>query len=212
LKLRIASLSLLALCLVALPAVAQTVYDNGPINGTTDGWTINSGFVVSDTFTTGGGNVTGLAFGAWVFPGDILESAEVEISSSEFGGTVYSDQVVNFSQSGCSGNQYGFNVCTESGTLGSAVNLAAGTYWLNLDNAVVNDGDPIYWDENSGPSSASENSVGTIPSESFTVLGGTSTTTTTTTSTTGTVPEPSSIMLFGSGILGLAGVLRRKLF
>ena len=28
----------------------------------------------------------------------------------------------------------------------------------------------------------------------------------------GTVPEPSSIMLFGSGILGLAGVLRRKLY
>ena len=56
-----------------------------------------------------------------------------------------------------------------------------------------------------------ENSVGTIPSESFTVLG-TNTSTTTTTTTTGTVPEPSSIMLFGSGILGLAGVLRRKLF
>ncbi|HUK73897.1 MAG TPA: PEP-CTERM sorting domain-containing protein, partial [Candidatus Bathyarchaeia archaeon] len=71
--------------------------------------------------------------------------------------------------------------------------------------------DPIYWDENSGPSSASENSVGTIPSEAFTVLGGTSSSTTTT-STTGTVPEPSSILLFGSGILGLAGVLRRKLF
>jgi PEP-CTERM motif-containing protein len=28
----------------------------------------------------------------------------------------------------------------------------------------------------------------------------------------GSTPEPSSIMLFGSGILGLAGVLRRKLF
>jgi len=26
------------------------------------------------------------------------------------------------------------------------------------------------------------------------------------------MPEPSSIMLFGSGILGLAGVARRKLF
>jgi hypothetical protein len=35
--------------------------------------------------------------------------------------------------------------------------------------------------------------------ESFTLTGG------------GTTPEPSSILLFGSGILGLAGVLRRKL-
>jgi hypothetical protein len=207
LKLRIASLSLLALCLVALPAMADTVYDNGPINGTTDAWTINFGFVVSDTFTVGGGGATvnGLAFGAWLFPGDVLQSAEVSITDSEFGGTTFFDGVVNFTQSGCVGNQYGFNVCTETGSF-TDTNLAAGTYWLNLQNASVNTGDPIYWDENSGPSQASENSVGTIPSEAFTLTGGTTTT------SSGTVPEPSSIMLFGSGILGLAGVLRRKLF
>jgi hypothetical protein len=65
-KLRIATLSLLALCLAAVPAVAQVVYDNGPINGTTDGWTINFRFSVSNTFTTSGGTLTGLDFGAWV--------------------------------------------------------------------------------------------------------------------------------------------------
>ena len=211
-KLRIVSLSLLVLCLAAVPAMAQ-LYTNGPINGTTDAWTINSGFVVSDTVVLGAqGTATGISFGAWAFPGDVLESAQVSITSSEFGGTSFYNAVVNFTQSGCSGNQYGFNVCTETSTSSfGSVNLAAGTYWLNLANAVVNTGDPIYWDENSGPSSASENSVGTIPSEAFTVLGG-STSSTSSTSTTGTVPEPSSIMLFGSGILGLAGVLRRKLF
>jgi len=212
LKLRIASLSLLALCLVALPAMADTVYDNGPINGTTDAWTINFGFVVSDSFSISGGGATvnGLAFGAWLFPGDVLQSAEVSITDAEFGGTTFFDGVVNFTQSGCVGNQYGYNVCTETGSF-SDTNLADGTYWLNLQNASVNTGDPIYWDENSGPSQASENSVGTIPSEAFT-LTGTGGTTSTTTTTGGTVPEPSSIMLFGSGILGLAGVLRRKLF
>ena len=56
--------------------------------------------------------------------------------------------------------------------------LNAGTYWVNLQNAVVNTGDPVYWDENSGPSLASESSVGTIPSESFTILGEATTTTT----------------------------------
>jgi hypothetical protein len=203
----IISLSLLALCVIAVPAVAQTVYSNGSINGTTDAWTINFGFVVSDTFLvpTGGSTINGLAFGAWLFPGDVLQTAEVQITSAEFGGTTFADQTVSFVQSNCSGNQYGHNVCTETGSF-SPLNLAAGTYWLNLDNAVVNFGDPIYWDENSGPSSASENSVGTIPSESFTVLGGTSTTSST------SVPEPSGIMLLGSGILGVAGVLRRKLF
>ena len=62
---------------------------------------------------------------------------------------------------------------------------------------------------------ASNNSIGSIPSESFTVdgcnLGGCETSTTTT-STTTSVPEPSSIMLLGSGILGLASLLRRRLF
>ncbi|MGB8769522.1 MAG: PEP-CTERM sorting domain-containing protein, partial [Candidatus Korobacteraceae bacterium] len=64
---------------------------------------------------------------------------------------------------------------------------------------------------NSGPSAAYHNLLGAVPSESFTITGGSTTTSSTTTSTTGTTPEPSSIMLFGSGILGLAGVLRRKL-
>ncbi len=108
---------------------------------------------------------------------------EISITSSEFGGTTYFNGVVNFTQSGCSGNQYGFNICTETSSNFSGPNLAAGTYWVNLSNAIVNTGDPVYWDENSGvgcescgcPSLASENSVGTIPSESFTHAGGSAT-------------------------------------
>jgi hypothetical protein len=216
LKQHILWLSLISSWLVAVPAMAQvnnTTYSNGPINGTNDAWTINSGFVASDTFTVGSGGspVNGLNFGAWVFPGDVLQSAQIQITSSEFGGTTFFSGTVNFTQYACSSNQYGYNVCQEGSSVFGPVNLAIGTYWLNLDNAFVNDADPVYWDENSGPSSASENSVGTIPSEAFTVLGGTSTSSGVT-STTSTVPEPSSIMLFGSGILGLAGLLRRKLF
>ncbi len=211
-NLRVTLCALLLVALVAIPAAAQNIlYENGPINGTTDAWTINSGFVVSDTFTIPTCDqcaLQSLQFGAWTFAGDVLETADVSITSGEFGGTTYFDGTVSFTQSGCSGNQYGFNVCTESGSLPNIV-LNRGTYWLNLSNAVVNDGDPIYWDENSGvgchspgcPSLASENSVGTIPSEAFTISGENS-----------TVPEPSSILLLGSGLLALAGLGRRKLF
>ena len=212
-KMRIASLSLLALCLAVVPAVAQTVYSNGAINGNTDAWTVNFGFVVSDTFNVTNNNttITGGSFGMWLFSGDTLTSAELSITSGENSGTSYFDQTVNFTQGSCTANQYGYNVCQENTTF-SGPTLNAGTYWLNLQNASVPSGDPVYWDENSGGSQASENSVGSIPSEAFTVLGTSSSTTSTSTSTSTSVPEPSSIMLFGSGILGLAGVLRRKLF
>ncbi len=199
--------------LAASPAVAQNdLYDNGPTNGTVDAWTINFGFIVSDTFTTGAAtSVSELTFAAWLFPGDILESAEVSITSSEFGGTTYFNGSVNFSQSGCVTNQLGLSVCDESGSFGP-VNLNAGTYWLNLQNAVVNTGDPVYWDENSGPSRASQNSVGTIPSESFSLNAcGTDGKSSPGCGPPPTSPEPSSFLLFGSGVLAIFGSARRFL-
>ena len=162
------------------PPQGGPIYDNGPINGNTDAWTINFGFVVSDTITiVDATSVTGTNFGAWLFPGDTLEFAEVSITSEPNGGTSYFDQTVNFTQSGCTINQDGYNVCTETSDSFNSSTLQPGTYWVNLQNAEVNTGDPVYWDENSGvgcsspgcPSQAQESSVGTIPSESFTMLG-----------------------------------------
>jgi uncharacterized repeat protein (TIGR03803 family) len=149
------------------------VYDNGPTNGNTDAWTINFGYIVSDSFPVGTDNssVTGMSFAAWLYPGDTVTSVEVSITSSENGGTSYFDQVVNFTQGTCTNNEYGYNVCNETASF-SGPTLNTGTYWVNLQNATVTSGDPVYWDENSGPSLAYESSLGTIPSESFTILGG----------------------------------------
>ncbi len=158
------------------PPQGGVLYDNGPINGTTDAWTINFGFIVSETFTVTGsssGPVTGMSFGAWLFPNDTLGFAEVSITSEPNGGTSYFDQTLNFTQSDCAVNQYGYDVCTETSSNINGPTLQPGIYWVNLQNASVPSGDPVYWDENSGvgcmspgcPSQAQESSVGTIPSE-----------------------------------------------
>ena len=212
-KLRIALLVLVCLALAAIPAVAQTLYENGPVNGQVDAWTINFGYAVTDSAQVNG-TVAGFSFWAWLIPGDTISNVELSIGSSPYG-TDQFDGFVNVTSSNCFGNSFGYNVCDETASLnGPTLN---GNYWFTLQNANVPSGDPVYWDENSGvgctssgcPSQAQENSIGSIPSEAFTVSGGTTSTSST---TTGTTPEPSSIMLFGSGILGLAGVLRRKLF
>jgi hypothetical protein len=108
-KMHIALLALLTvvcLMMVVAPAMAGIVYDNGPINGSTNSWVINFGFWVSDSFTVSSGNntISGLAFGAWLIPGDTLTSAEVSLTSDVNGGISYFDQTVNFTQSGCSVN------------------------------------------------------------------------------------------------------------
>jgi PEP-CTERM motif len=218
LKLRITSLSLLFLCMIwVVPAFADTGYDNGPVNGQVDAWTINFGFSVSNSLRCCRPGppdaITGLLFYAWVEPGDTISSVEVQFGSAPFGNDLF-DGVVGLTQSNCATNQYGYSVCLESGSF-SGPNLN-GNAWLTLSNANVPSGDPVYWDENSGvgcmspgcPSQAQENTIGTIPSEAFTVLASSTSTSST---TTGTTPEPGSIVLFGSGVLALLGVLRRKL-
>ena len=136
----------------------------------------------------------------WAYPGDTALTVDWSITSAEFGGTTYGSGTASLTSTFISSNQYGYDIDRLSAS-GLNVAVGAGTYWLNLQNATTAFGDPVYWDENSGPSSASESAVGTIASEAFDISG----------TPDPPTPEPSSILLFGSGILGLAGVLRRKL-
>jgi len=215
-RVRIPILATLCLLLAAVPAAAQVLYDNGPINGTTDAWTINFGFVLANSFELlNDSTVGGFNFGAWEFAGDRLTSVDWFISAYPVSGTTYGSGTAsgsNLKDSFISVNQYGYDI-DEITVTGLNVNLNSGTYWLNLQNAVVPSGDPVYWDENSGlgcggddghgggcPSIASSGGVGSDPSEAFTIDG----------TGGGTTPEPGSFLLMASGVLALAGALRRK--
>jgi hypothetical protein len=211
-KTRFASLTILCLALAAIPALAEVLYDNGPINGTSSGWIFSFGFTVSDSFTLlNNSTVGGFEFGAWEYPGDVLSSVEWSITSQENGGTAYGSGTAsgkNLTDKFISTNQLGFDI-DEITVTGLNVGMNGGTYWLNLLDAQDPRGDPTYWDENSGagcmsngcPSTAYELGIGTVPSESFTITG----------SGSGTTPEPGSFMLLASGVIALAGMLRRKL-
>ncbi len=155
-------------------------YENGPINGTTDAWEINFGYVVSDTFAVPSSStaVTGFDFGAWEFPGDSMTTVDWSITSAPNGGTVYGSGTANVTDQFISTNQYGYNIDKIS-VSGLNLNTGGGTFYLNLQNAVIPNGDPVYWDENSGsgchstgcPSQAFESAIGTIPSEAFDISG-----------------------------------------
>jgi hypothetical protein len=111
-------------------------------------------------------------------------------------------------------NAKNFAVDEVSFSLGSDL-LGAGTYWLMLLDGAAG-GAPVGWDQSDGASVAWDNgagllantgngcggvsgALGTTCSESFQIIGPSTTT-----------PEPGSLMLFGSGMLLLAGAWRRK--
>ncbi len=98
----------------------------------------------------------------------------------------------------------GFDVDQE--TIALSGTYAPGTYYLTLQNGVTSNGDPIYWDINNGPSVAYENSIGNVDNYLF---SGSNSTAFAINGTTAT-PEPSSLLLLGSGLAGMVGMIRRR--
>jgi hypothetical protein len=186
-----------AAALLAGSAGASTIYDNGPINGTITGWTLNFGFAVADSFTVSSTtSAWDMSFGTWNFPGESLQSVDWAIyDGNPFTGspTLLGSGTATAGNNFVSTNGFGYNLYTDTISLGG-VALTSGTYWVELSGAISNTGDPIYWDENDGPSSAWENPVGSIGSESFSI---------------GT-PEPATWALMLAGFAGLGAALRSR--
>jgi len=209
-----AALALLTLLLLtATPSFADGVlYTNGPINGGANSWSISGseGYFVSNSFTLDNrSTITSFSAGLWVYTLQesptglnwaILSSSRDGFSGSELASGSASLDAGNFSTSPV-GFAFDYYRVFSSTVSGMSVNLPAGTYYLELFNASTAFGHDILWDQSSGLSTAFSNIDGAIPSESFTIYGTTSTAAT---------PEPATMLMFGTGILGVAGAVRRR--
>jgi hypothetical protein len=173
-------------------ASATVLYSNGPVDGTQGGWNISNGYAVSDSFTLSqAATVTGVSFGAWTIPGhDTIDNIDFGIATAAGVYPVFGTAVVTNGSIIPGLGQGSYDVQVASFSTGS-ISLAAGTYYLALQNAFITDGYSAFWDTNNGASSATQNG-GSIPSQSFQILGEVS-----------AVPEPSTWAMM---LLGFAGV------
>jgi PEP-CTERM motif len=210
-------LTILCLMLAVAPAMAQVdLYDNGPYNGTTDAWAINYGSSVSNSFLNVlfQLDITSIQFVYWdASTTDVLTTVDMGVGGAPFSFANFSGTLTGVTNTDLGSNQWGYELFQANFPVSNAYWGYFTLGWVTLQNACTTSGcsvsNPIYWDENSGvgcegencPSFAYASTIGSIPSETFTLTGY---------YTGGGTPEPSSIIVFGSGILGVAGMLRRR--
>ena len=225
-KIRVISVVFLTILCLALgtTAFAGTIYSEGPVLGDDNGLFIDGpggpfGQSISDGFVArinaAGDTTTRVYFGEWVLAGTTPTGVTWAIGNNNFSGPLTaaagfgSSLYCTSGGSGC--DNFGYDIYISHFSISGTPFTAGDTYWLTLTNATDNRGDgDNAWDITSpGPATCDVEHGVIVPGggggcgfagESFTITSG-----------GGTTPEPSSILLLGSGILGLAGVLRRML-
>jgi hypothetical protein len=215
---RLISLMLVGLALCA-PASAGIIFDDGATDGFDNGFfidgpnpgpfseSISNGFVATAT-----GNAANLDFGIWVPVGTTLTTVTWWLGTSAFAGDMGTATVTNFTADFHNSNGFGYDVYTiHINGMTTGTMMAGNTYWLTLGNANDSRGTQFdAWDipgADGGPAVCNFAVGGVnlgdcgLGGESFILYAPCC-----------GVPEPGSLIMLATGILGAAGALRRKLF
>lgn len=213
---KVLSLSLALVCLaLSAPAFAGVIYSDGPTNGANlalyiDGPNPGGRYTesISDGFVaTASGTASSLNFGVWVATGSTPTAVSWWLGTTAFGSDISSGSTAQVSYTYLLTTGLGFDVYDATVT-GLSGNLTAGNaYWLTLGNGNDSFGDQeVAWDISNGPATCMYTNVNgggvcPYPGEAFTLNSGSNSPT----------PEPGSLMMLSTGVLGLAGFLRRRI-
>jgi hypothetical protein len=211
-----ATAAAVAAALLAGSAQADVLYSNGSSAYDFSAWTLGIGYSVSNSFTLASvSSIDLFTFDTWNKPIDsIVHTVNWSISSTPFGAAISGEDNALLSIVATLQFDNGLGYKTERNVVEiTPFALAAGTYWLNLGNAVTNDGQPAFWDINNGPSSAWHSTLGDLTNggcESYFGIDATCSSTFSIQGTARPVPEPASwaMMIAGFGMVGFA--MRRR--
>jgi len=130
---------------------ADVVYDNGPINGTLEAWTISGIFSVSSSFMAPvSATLTAATIGLWADA--TPASLSWSIGTTAFGAEISSGTAPLSST--LTGSAFGFLVFESSFDIAGVV--GAGTYYLTLSGGSDFNQEFLFWDINNGPSTTYE--------------------------------------------------------